>query len=135
MKVTFSLQQRLKATEDLNLEEKVILKYFVRNIERDGTCYHEFYKGKWDEKTFWKDDSLFLHDDVMFKNQGFVDAVIDVIPTYDPFGETEITHEIWKKIGQVIKEKDEKSKELYQEADVWVNDVFKEYECITILGI
>lgn len=105
MKVTFSLQQRLKATEDLNLEEKVILKYFVRNIERDGTCYHEFYKGKWDEKTFWKDDSLFLHDDVMFKNQGFVDAVIDVIPTYDPFGETEITHEIWKKSGRLLKRK------------------------------
>ena len=71
----------------------------------------------------------------MFKNQGFVDAVIEVIPTYDPFGETEITLEIWDKIGQVIKEKDERSKELYQEADVWLNDVFKEYECITILGI
>ena len=39
------------------------------------------------------------------------------------------------KIGQVIKEKDENSKEIYQEADVWLNDVFKEYECITILGI
>lgn len=50
-------------------------------------------------------------------------------------GETEISLEIWEKIGQVIKEKDEKSKELYQEADVWLNDVFKEYECITILGI
>ena len=78
---------------------------------------------------------MLLHDDVMFKNQGFVDAVIEVIPTYDPFGETEITLEIWDKIGQVIKEKDERSKELYQEADVWLNDVFKEYECITILGI
>ena len=49
--------------------------------------------------------------------------------------ETEISLEIWKKIGQVIKEKDERSKELYEEADVWLNDVFKEYECITILGI
>lgn len=29
------------------------MKYFVTNKERQGTCYHEFYKGKWDEKTFW----------------------------------------------------------------------------------
>lgn len=29
-----------------------MLKCFVRYIERDGTCYHEFYKGNWDEKTF-----------------------------------------------------------------------------------
>ena len=78
---------------------------------------------------------MLLHDDVMFKIQGFVNAVMEVIPTYDPYGETEISLEIWKKIGQVIKEKDEKSKELYREADVWLNDVFKEYECITILGI
>ena len=40
-----------------------------------------------------------------------------------------------EKIGQVIKEKDERAKELYDEADVWLKDVFKEYECITILGI
>lgn len=111
------------------------MKYFVKNSERESTFYHEFYKGKWDEKTFWKEDSLLLHDDVMFKNQGFVDAVMEVIPTYDPFGETEISPEIWKKIGQVIKEKDERAKELYDEADVWLKDVFKEYECITILGI
>lgn len=111
------------------------MKYFVRNSERCGTCYHEFYKGKWNGKTFWKDDSLLLHDDVMFKNQGFVDAVIEVIPTYDPFGETEISLETWENIGQVIKKKDESSKELYQEADVWLSDVFKEYDCITILGI
>ena len=89
------------------------MKYFVKNSERESTCYHEFYKGKWDEKTFWKEDSLLLHDDVMFKNQGFVDAVMEVIPTYDPFGETEISPKIWKKIGQVIKEKDERAKELY----------------------
>lgn len=81
------------------------MKYFVRNSERDGTCYHEFYKGKWDEKTFWKEDSLFLHDNVLFKNQGFEDAVMEVIPTYDPFGETEIFLEIWKKSDRLLKRK------------------------------
>ena len=34
-----------------------------------------------------------------------------------------------------MKEKDESSKELYQEADVWLKDVFEEYECFTILGL
>ena len=111
------------------------MKYFVSNSEREGTCYHEFYKGKWDGKTFWKEDSLSLHDDIMFENQGFVDAIIEIIPTYDPFSETEISFETWEKIGQIIREKDEKSQELYQEADNWLNDVFKEYECFTILGI
>lgn len=33
------------------------MKYFVTDRERDGTCYHEFYKGRWDGKTFWKEDS------------------------------------------------------------------------------
>nr|WP_288625771.1 hypothetical protein [uncultured Roseburia sp.] len=28
------------------------MKYFVTDRERDGTCYHEFYKGRWDGKTF-----------------------------------------------------------------------------------
>lgn len=112
-----------------------MLKYFVRNIEREDTCYHEFYKGKWDGKTFWKEDSLLLHDEVLFKNQGFIAAVKEVIPTYDPFGETEINLETWRKIEQIIQDKDGESKELYQEVDDWVNDVFKEYECFTILGI
>ena len=42
-------------------------------------------------------------DDVMLENRGFVDAIMEVIFTYDPFGETEISLEMWKKIGQVIK--------------------------------
>lgn len=111
------------------------MKYFVENNERKSTCYHEFYKGKWDGNTFWKEDSLFLHDDIMFENKGFVDAVIEVIPTYDEVGVTEVSFEAWKKIGQVIRNKDENSQELYLEADTWLKEVFKENECITMLGL
>ena len=39
------------------------MKYFIFNNQRDGGSYHEFYKGKWDKKTFWKADSILLHDD------------------------------------------------------------------------
>ena len=111
------------------------MKYFIRNNERKGTVYHEFYKGKWDEETFWKDDSLLLHDDVIFKGEGFGEAIIKVIPTYDSCGETEVSVEQWKKIGEEIKYKDEYSRELYEELDGWLEDVFKEYDCFTILGL
>ena len=111
------------------------MKYFVCDNERKGTCYHEFYKGKWDEKTFWKEDSIFLHDDIMFENKGFVDAIVKAVPTYAKYGVTEISLEEWEKIGLNIMLKDEISQEIYCEADIWVKEVFKEYECFTILGI
>ena len=41
------------------------MKFFCTELERKGTCYHEFQKGKWDGKTFWKTDSLLLHDNIM----------------------------------------------------------------------
>lgn len=66
------------------------MKYFIFDNQRNSSSYHEFYKGKWDEKTFWKSDSILLHDDYLYNN-GFVDAIVEVIPTYDPFGETEIS--------------------------------------------
>ncbi len=41
------------------------MKYFTDNFERRGTCYHEFTRGKWDGKTFWSDNSLYLRDDYL----------------------------------------------------------------------
>ena len=35
------------------------MRFFCVESERKGTCYHEFQKGKWDEKTVWKADSLY----------------------------------------------------------------------------
>ena len=37
------------------------MNYFITNSEMIGTCYHEFYKGKWDGEIFWKEDSLLIH--------------------------------------------------------------------------
>ena len=110
------------------------MKYFILNNQRDGSSYHEFYKGKWDEKTFWKSDSILLHDDYLYDN-GFVDAIYEIVPSYDPFGETEISVDEWKEIGKLILLKDEKSQEIYNEASKWLEDVFKNYSCFTILGI
>lgn len=109
------------------------MKYFISNDQRIGSCYHEFYKGKWDEHTFWKNDSIFLHDDVM--TGGFVEAIIEVVPTYDPFGKTEISVLEWQKIGKRVLEKDIVSQEQYKEANAWLESVFQKYKCFTILGI
>ena len=111
------------------------MKYFVYNDQRKGSCYHEFYKGKWDGETFWRENSIFLDDNVLYKIKGLEDALIETIPKYDPFGETEISAEEWKKIGKAILHKDREAQELYREADEWLTSVFAEYGCFTILGI
>ncbi|MBQ6795623.1 MAG: hypothetical protein IJO83_05705 [Clostridia bacterium] len=111
------------------------MKYFVFDKERESTCYHEFYKGKWDGKTFWKSDSISLHDNILYEHQGFTDAIMEIVPNYDPYGETEISIEQWRAIGKVVKQKYCSSVALYQEADNWLKSVFEEYGCFTILGI
>ena len=50
------------------------MKYFCTEDKRVGTCYHEFQKGKWDEHTFWKEDSLLLSDDVLVDLEFFQQA-------------------------------------------------------------
>ena len=112
------------------------LKLFITEAQRKelhSTCFHQFYKGKWDEKTFWKDDSICLDDDYLSK--GFAEAVREIVPEYNPYGVTEISVEKWRKIGETIKTKDAHSRLIYEEADYWLKTVFSEYDCFTILGI
>ena len=52
------------------------MKYFIKDKDRKGTCYYEFYKGKWDGESFWKTDSILLHDDIVFQNEEFIDAIL-----------------------------------------------------------
>lgn len=111
------------------------MKYFVTEQERSGTCYHEFYKGAWDGSTFWRADSLLLHDDVLCEHRGFWETIAKVVPAYDTYGETRITHEDWQKIGALIRKRDAGSRALYAEADAWLGDVWRVYDCFTILGI
>lgn len=111
------------------------MKFFITTKEKTGTCYHEFYKGKWDNKTFWKDDSILLHDDVMVSHKGFEEAIKTVVPSYYSYGETEISADEWSKIGQLIIQKDKESIELYEEANEWLKNVLSEYGCFTILGV
>ena len=111
------------------------MNFFISESERKGTIYYEFYKGKWDGKTFWKSDSILLSDDILCDADGFVDAILEVVPCYDPFGETEINFDEWNKIGEIIIDKDAVSQEIYNELNEWLKDVFKNHNCFTILGI
>lgn len=121
------------ALKNLNLQVNRMMKYFVYDDQRKGTCYHEFYQGKWDEHTFWKADSISLHDDLLPGE--FVEAITEVIPTYDPYGITEVSAVEWTEIGKVILTKDQKSQDVYKEADSWLEGVFQTHACFTILGI
>ncbi len=111
------------------------MKFFITENEREGTCYHEFYKGVWDGKTFWKEDSICLHDDILSKHSGFEKALRKAVPTFDPLGETIISPTQWKKISEIILTESNEDKELYEEADEWVQKTFEEYDCFTILGL
>ncbi len=113
------------------------MKYFVFVDNVNNSWHYEWQKGKWDEKSFWKKDSIYLDDNVMWQNDGFEESLIKACPKFDPFGETEITEEIWNEIGKLVYKRDDISIEIYEEANKWLKDeeVFKKYGCFTILGI
>ncbi len=111
------------------------MKYFVTNSERKSTNHHEFYKGKWDSRTFGKEDSIFLDDNILYANKSFENALCTAIPWFDPFGETEITEKQWSEIGKAIPKSDPDSVQMFHEADEWLKDVFLKYGCFTILGL
>lgn len=109
------------------------MQYFVYDYEREGTHYHEFYKGKWDEETFWHPDSISIDDNILYKNHELVDAIKTVIPAYDPYGVTEISKAQWIEIGKLLT--DTHSKELYEEANGWLDTIWNEHSCFTVLGL
>lgn len=111
------------------------MRFFVTDHERTGPCYYEFYKGRWDGETFWKKDSLFLEDPVLFQAVGFETALVECVPGYDPFGEMEITRGEWARMGKALASKDAFSQALYNEAAPWADEVFTVYGCFSILGL
>lgn len=110
------------------------MKYFIKESERKGTCYHEFQKGKWDESTFWHKDSLLIHDDIFF-NLKLGDLFKEIVPDYNPSGETEINQEQWKSIYSKAEFIGGEIKLAIEELDVWVKDNFQTENIFTILGL
>ncbi len=111
------------------------MQYFCLENEREGTCYHEFHRGKWDEIDFWNPNSLLLHDDILEETKLYK-AFGAALPTYDYFGETKVTSKDWCLIREYTKAHlGENAQEALNEIEHWVNDVFAKEGLFTILGI
>lgn len=109
------------------------MKYFCSVNERVGTCYHEFYRGKWDGKTFWKSDSILLHDDTLTELKIY-EAFAAAIPDYAPYGVTEVNKAQWDAVLEYPSLSPE-AKAALAEAEPWVKETFKSEKVFTILGI
>lgn len=115
------------------LRRTVLMKYFCRPGDRKGTCYYEFQKGEFDE-TFWKDDSLLIHDDDWY-DSGLEDFFFAEIPDLDEYGTTTVKREQWDEIREHASEYDEIVNEALAELDEWVKETFEEYDEFSILGL
>lgn len=111
------------------------MQYFCNADERKGTCYHEFYRGKWDGSDFWNEKSVLIHDDVL-RELELYRAFEAVIPVYDYFGKTEITQKEWMLIQQYTRDHlSGKAQEALDEIIGWIDDTFLAENVVTILGI
>ena len=110
------------------------MKYFISDSERHSTCYHEWQKGCFDGRTFWKKDSLLLSDDILVQLE--LDILFNIsLGNYDPYGETKVSKNQWEVILNKSAEIGGNVAECILEADVWVQDTFKEHKVFTMLGI
>lgn len=109
------------------------MKYCCTESDRKGTCYHEFRKGKF-EGSFWKDDSLLIHDDNLYILH-LADIFRSVVPSYNEYGETEIIKEQWNEIYRRASEIDGEIKIAIDEINCWAEIVFNTEDVFTILGI
>ena len=111
-------------------------RYVITKSELRGTCYHEFSRGHWNWGAHWRDDSLYLPDEILaFKAVFFLAALKAVLPNYSPYGVTEVSPADWAKIGELIRPTDRCSRAVYEQLAPWAEEVFREDGCFTILGI
>lgn len=109
------------------------MKFFkiLRDIE--GSCYHEFYKGRWQDGKYWNAQSIFLHDDELFAE--LEELLYYTISDYDPYSNVEVNRKDWDKVVEKAKEKGGKTYAIIIEANNWAENVFAEHDVFTILGI
>lgn len=111
------------------------MQYFCTADQRKGSCYHEFYRGKWKENDFWNPRSLFLHDDRML-DTGLAQAFRAVLPAYAYYGVTEVTQSQWLSVREYAKTHlGQAAQNALAEIDGWAKDVFIKEGLLSILGI
>ena len=115
------------------------MKYFLNEVQRkasNSTCYHEFFRGKWDKDAcvHWNNDSLNTDDDMMTFLE--LDLLISsVVSDYSYYGVTEINKKQWKEIRQRAEKKGGNLFEAINEVTRWVEENFTQNKVFTILGI
>lgn len=109
------------------------MKYCCTETERNGSCYQELKKGKFDDK-FWSEDSLFLYDDYVNDLQLY-ELIIEVVPTYDRYGITEVNKEQWQKMCIVAEKISGETKAVIDEINIWARENFETESIFTILGV
>lgn len=110
------------------------MRFFCVKSELKGTCYHEFQKGEWEEGSFWKEDSLYLHDDVL-RSLKLYKVFQAVNPDYTDYGETKMDKNKWNQVLRIADVMGGDVKAAVEEAHQWVIQVWKTEANFTILGI
>lgn len=115
------------------------MKYFTDNFERRGTCYHEFTRGEWDEKTFWSDESLYLRDDYMsdlkLYELVFKPAFAEIGETFSRWGGNKVTRNIWEHMLSYAEDVGGEVWDLFFEITPWAEKNLSRYDEFWILGI
>ena len=117
------------------------MKYFVDKAytDKDGsTRFYEFQKGKIDyendENPHWKDDSLYMGDEVVWKLQ--LDSLFaETLENYDFMGDNFVNRQQWERIAACAQKTGGKWQEAMEELTPWVNDTFTTHDCFTIIGM
>lgn len=100
-----------------------------------GGCYDEFAKGKWDGKTHWSADSLFLDDDWFDFLGLYRDIFGKVFEAYNRWGPNRVTRGDWERLYALAKECGGAVAEMFDELAPWAEENFAEFDEFWILGV
>lgn len=133
MHILLVLSAVILEMEFTNRKDGMDMKYCCTEAEREGTCYHEFQKGKF-HNMFWERDSLLLHDD-NFRRLHLGELFKSVIPAYSEYGITEVNTVQWNEIYNKASELGGETKAVIEEINCWMEQIVQESDVVTILGI
>lgn len=122
-------------SEKLENSGGISMCFFIDEEQRKkshGTCYFELQKGRYNGKC-WLSDSINIHAD-LWDEYHLSDLFRHVIKEFAYYGITAVTKQQWNEIVR-ISQKNDMWKSVIDEADLWVNNCFKEHDVFTILGL
>lgn len=112
------------------------MQFFVDEKQRSAsqsTCYLEFQKGYFSGKC-WQANSINIGGELWDKYH-LSNLIFSVVRNFDYYGITEVTKNQWNQIILSGRESGELGYNVLKEAELWVNECFKEYDVFTIVGI